>query len=437
VKIRKQIAVGSALLFGSTSVVTGVGLLSDSAGAGTGSVASGKDGVTPAETSNPLSLQANTPQQEMYEFIDGALKRNMAGSYGGTNLNSSGMQVVHIVGGPSMIASASSLVASAVSVGSTEKLQQPLPSASSVTYVDANYNLEQLNNMSEVIAQNQQGLAAQGIELGTWGVDIATNRLSVSVVQLDAAKSQIIQSLIGGTGLEISNVDQAPMAMSRQTDSTPWWGGDLINNVASGAGCTSGFPMIKGTATYNETAAHCGSGTFKQNGQGYGVSYDRQPGSDIQLITTYPGAATGTVWTGTTTGTADQIVDGVNNSQEVGGAACNDGYQWQNYGGTGSVVCGSIFLMNQCANIQTVGTICGLNIMTNSGQDVVIQGDSGGPVLTFKSSGVEALGMTSAGAGTCSLMSSGVYGCTELLYAPEALIELGLGATTMCGSAAC
>lgn len=433
---RKQITLGSALLVGSTSLVTGVGSLSNPTSAGGSGVASNKMPFVPGTISNALAIQANVPQQELYEIINGALQQTMPESYGGTNLDSSGQQIVHIIGGPSAIAKASSNVVAAIAGVASSKLPQPLPDISSITYVDAQFSLDQLNTMTNTLSANHDSLAAQGVVMGTWGVDITTNRLRVSIVGSNAAKTQVIQSLVASSAVEVASVNQAPMPMSRQTDGIPWYGGDLIGGP-SGAGCTSGFPMMKNGGSYNATTAHCGNGAFNQNGQGYGVSYDVHSSSDLQLITTYPGSAIGVVWTGSTTGSAYQGVQGVNNSQQVGGAACNDGYQWQNYGGTGSVVCGSILLMNQCANIATVGTICGLNVMTNSGQNVVIQGDSGGPVLTFKSNGVEALGMSFAGAGNCSLVTGGVYGCTELLYAPEAILELGLAASAMCGSTTC
>jgi len=272
------------------------------------------------------------------------------------NLDSNGNEVVHLVGNAATVSSIKSFVAS--TLAPHQGLALP---AASIQLVSATVPLTTLNTMEQTVSSNLQKLRQAGVDLESWGPDIVTNSLNVTVHDLTTQNKSTLESLFGGSqNLELESDTGVATTLSRTVDTGylgyPWLGGDqVINNI--GNECTSGFPMEENGATLNVTAGHCSGGTggnyaFTQGGHGYGFPYQRLDCygclGDWESITAYPGSATGYVYTGAINSSSNEIVGGVGGNQQTGEKACFDGYAWQADQGFGTVTCVTITQLNTC-----------------------------------------------------------------------------------------
>lgn len=382
----------------------------------------------------PSGLAPNAALQDFVDGVNAQLSSSMSASYGGIDIQSNAVNI-HVVGDSSAVSAVSGVVASVES-------QSPLSTLPNVavTYVPANVSLAQLDQMENDLTTAVSQLTAQGIQLLSWGPNVITNNLDVSVYNLTSAGSSAIEAIVGSSDVNITSSNQPNAAMAdRTTDSTPWFGGDLVN--APDGDCTSGFPMVdSNNVTYNLTAAHCGTGTITQNGQGYGVTYLSYQCSgcdgDAQLVTTYPGSAYGEVWTGGTDQSISEDTVAVGNSQFTGEKACNGGFFYQYDIDNGATPCGTITGINQCTQVPGVGTECGMNSASiNSTTTIAVQGDSGGPVYNYEPNGLQALGMVVSGE-NC-YQGPSYYACSTMFYVPQEVLEYIFRVNTLCLGGPC
>jgi hypothetical protein len=282
---------------------------------------------------------------------------------------------------------------------------QALP-ADKVAYVSATESLASLQSRQDQLTRAFASLEQQGVKISSYYPDIVNNTLDVTVQAFKQGDQDAIAQAIGNGNLIVTEgADATPY--SRATDSYPWFGGDWISSSTDS--CTSGFSMVDSSGvTYNSSAAHCDTtaghnDTFKQNGQGYGVTvrWERCNNcvGDSELISTYPGSSDGYVWQ---TNSATSRVGTVDTGQQVAGESmCADGYY--TFLQIGNESCGgTIVASNVCVTFDIV--VCGLIKATKS--SVIAQpGDSGGPIYNHNADGsLNARGLVTGGpcSGSCT-----------------------------------
>ncbi|WP_157467484.1 hypothetical protein [Frankia sp. QA3] len=337
-------------------------------GLATGASAEPQD--KPAVSTSGQALRA---APEIADSLGGAsadlgnqLRSSDSSCYGGLEQSGTAELTVHIVDRADCVSVKSRAARPSISAGTV-----------SVKTAPAAYSLVALEAKRDLVTKNIASLQAGGAGLSNWGVDVKTNRLHIGVAELTQAVQQRISSLLGGLAdVELTQDAGWTQTADRIVDVAPWYGGDRI--VGPVGPCTSGFSVFEpsnGDRTFNTTAAHCGYGTFKQGGNGYGITYvgnytEGGP-TDAQLVTTYPASAAGRVYT---TSNGSSPVKGWISSQVGGNKVCSDGsYTGEHCGGT-------INATDQCLYfMDSRKTICKLIVVYSPGFQP-IPGDSGGPV---------------------------------------------------------
>lgn len=200
-------------------------------------------------------------------------------------------------------------------------------SRSQITVEPAMVTLGALNSRRDMLTVNVDALRDRGTRMVYWAASVTTNTLEVGVEQLDARARADIVDVVGSDALTLREVRPNADA-SRTTDSSPWYGGDLLSPTPTGGSCTSGFSVRDGSGiTYNTTAGHCGNGTFKQDWQGYGVTVSMNHcnlcNGDDQTVSSYPGSSAGWVFTSSTGATK---VGFYALASYAGDIICTDGY---------------------------------------------------------------------------------------------------------------
>lgn len=253
-----------------------------------------------------------------------------------------------------------------------------------LTVVKAKHSLAFLQSEIARLQAAVPHFTSVGISFSMFGIDVRNNRIEVGVPKSDADIRKLVSDYFGDTSFVLTDVT-APRPATRTADSSPWTGGDWITATSGGYtfGCTSGFSMIDGNgATYNSAAGHCGSLTWRQNGAGYGVTlaalYCNYCIGDIQSISSFPGSASGAIWTSCQTCTNTNLVHTWANP------AANDVVVFNGY--VSGPRFGSVDLINTC--VQYIASVlfpttyvCGLDRAKSSAY-IVQHGDSGGPIVT-------------------------------------------------------
>jgi len=337
-------------------------------GVATGASAAPQD--KPSSSEPPTSLQAAPAISDslggVATSLDAQFNSSAAQCYGGLEQTGDGELTVHLLGGTGCASSKALATKASASTG-----------AVSVKTVAATYSLAALEAKRDVITRNIKSLQADGAALSNWGVDVKANRLHIGVLKLTPGVRARISSLLGGLdAVDITQDGGWNQTADRIVDSAPWFGGDRI--VGPVGACTSGFSVFdpaNGDRTFNTTAGHCGYGTFKQGGNGYGItyvgSYTEGGPTDAQIVTTYPASAAGRVYTSSN---GSNPVKGWIVTQVGGNKVCSDGSF------TGENCSGKIDATNQCLYFQdSRKTICKMIVVFSPGFQPK-PGDSGGPV---------------------------------------------------------
>lgn len=325
---------------------------------------------------------AKTAREALSSRLDAVLRGQSAGCYAGVRQADDGALVVSAVGGQNcvgaaVVASAQQAVAAEAPVWSLVAGAAPV-----VRVTNAQYSLAFLEVRRDSLTAKASQLRANGVTATNWGVDTQQNRLQVGLAQDTPAAEQAVRQATGG-GSEISFTQSAGWrATDRIVDHYSWTGGDRIVLQGGGA-CTSGFSLIDSQSrTFNSTAGHCGYGVYTQGGNGYGKTinaswYEGGP-TDAQVISTYPVAARGRIWS--------NLPGSTNGSFPVKGWILTSGQQGGNTVCTSATFSGDhcdakINNNNQCIYFQNVNkTTCKL-ITAFSPSYRLIPGDSGGPVF--------------------------------------------------------
>ncbi len=186
--------------------------------------------------------------------------------------------------------------------------------------------------------------------------------------------------------LTIRGTGKTLVPMSRNADTSPFWGGALIQNGTYV--CSTGVSVFSGTTSGITTAWHCGLGTWvaHDNGATLGTIWSgkRSQARDTEVIQTSsgPSAYIG-AWNSTSSRLVYRAERPANNTR-----ICSNG------GVTGET-CGNTYVrgINMFVNVQGVGTVGpGFWLLTEEvcggSQCGIIQGgDSGSPADSYASTG--------------------------------------------------
>ena len=148
--------------------------------------------------------------------------------------------------------------------------------STSYSVVDVAHSWAQLNALTLQIAQQHSTLLDRGIDLAMVGPDPSTNKVAISLKSYTPATAQAVSATYG-TGwtsvsamptnmtMHLTGLAASPAASINQgrfQDSTPFFGGDYIDNPGENAACTDGFVMIGAIHSQNHwlmTSGHCGT----------------------------------------------------------------------------------------------------------------------------------------------------------------------------------
>jgi hypothetical protein len=250
-----------------------------------------------------------------------------------------------------------------------------------------------LNTVADSIQNDYGTWQSQGVTIGAFGPDYATDKVVVYLQEYNPDAAASIVNAYGAGNVTVSPTPLTVQPASRTNDTAPWYGGDRINRVSSSGTtlCTSFFPMAlkSNGAAESLTAGHCGSGTWREGlgSAAYGstttvhfgnTSTDAElipVSSDAQYMWVDPTFTTRTITAYATTDAVNGVIatDGATTG-EVGGVIIEQ---------TGVRVC----YLNQCTTGQVYA--CQRN-----GTTAIQEGDSGGPVITgLVNARAEARGM--------------------------------------------
>ena len=248
----------------------------------------------------------------------------------------------------------------------------------------------QLQALADRLKSDQAAWNAQGITLTSWGPDIESNTVKLTLAHYTSDAEAALTSRYGAANISVLHQDLALSGSSnRDADTSPWWGGDFID--VAGSGCTSWFSLTS-TANhidYNATAGHCGLGNVynSRNGTNYqgDVLAGRQNwnngGSvDVEL---YPVSANEPrIWADPTT--QSRLVTSRSTGDPVNTLLCTGGY-------TNREVC-NVRIKNSDTYAAYNGKTIYHQVYCEQDNHVLAfsSGDSGGPVYAGKNGSAEA-----------------------------------------------
>ncbi len=259
-------------------------------------------------------------------------------------------------------------------------------------------SLATLTKLTDQLTSDQATWTAKGILFSSWGPDVDNDVVGLRLQNYTPAAAAALEAAYGPL-LKVSAVSEKAAASSRDVDSAPWFGGDII--VGPSPGCTSWFSTISGAgAAVSLTAGHCGSGTWTQAGHTFGTTSALHFGGpmDGQTIPVTSNAQ----YISSDPTSVDRTVTGVASTDTVGVLTCTDGQKDRE-------VC-NVRIDNPGQTVSYNGqTITGLVAAHQTGNLAAFTpGDSGGPVETTSGPNLaSAQGMIEAQAG--APYSSGWY----------------------------
>lgn len=310
-------------------------------------------------------------------------------NFAGERIISSGLEV-DVTDGPT--AHQRSLINSAAEAGIRHHEQlngvsdlQSVP----IHYRTVRWSLAQLNAVTNQIDRDFSMWAQHGINLTTWGPDIQSNTVTVSI---DPYRSEYAAQLVDTYGAEVT-VLQTPISAvasdSRTDDHPPYWfGADSLSKSENGNRlCTSWFaasgPQLGNVVM---TAGHCGSHHWWVADESVGTTSHLVFSGNIDAQVAGHGDPLDNVWADPHK--SHRVVEGVIDNNQTGLYFCTDG-------ATDREVC-DVKIVNTGRHVYYDGkTITGLvYAVQQDGRAAFTGGDSGGPVYTVEPNGtVMARGM--------------------------------------------
>lgn len=254
-----------------------------------------------------------------------------------------------------------------------------------VTFKIVDHSQAVLNALTDRIGADRNAWIAEGITLSAWGPDYSSNKVLIYLSSFSKSAADALAAKYG-TDLTIVSGDSVQYSpASRTTDTTPWYGGDLITTSAA---CTSWFSTSNASGQiFGLTAGHCGGGTWYTNGLVYGTTYSiAYPNFNIDAEVIPVSSNAGYIWADPNFST--RRVSAYSTTDPVGGLICTDG-------ATDREVCNVRIdqaNVTDCYSGQcTSGSVLAHQL---NGVHAFSGGDSGGPVETTLGDGTtEARGM--------------------------------------------
>jgi hypothetical protein len=292
-----------------------------------------------------------------------------------------------------------------------------------LSFALATYSLRQLRDVQNEAHVKEPWATASRPYLAQWYVDPKSNNVVLGVTQPTIALTSAAQQTFGA----MAHLTAAPRAFtaSRTADFSPWDGGDVIST--GNLTCTSGFSAYDttGLAHGELGAAHCSlhaGDVVNQNGATMGQVAYRQYGVgsgqlDFRFVdSSYTGSDSAPVVWGN--GGVSRIVTSSLTYRGIRGyQVCGSGSQ------TGENCNASVVSENICVTYQDGTSVCNLDeAASNDNSQLVIGGDSGGPVYHLNPGGdVQAVGIISG----CIPLNPGLTCSTEspqMLFTPVAVM---------------
>lgn len=257
-----------------------------------------------------------------------------------------------------------------------------------ISFRQVQASMAALTEVTNLLSADQVSWAEQGINLSAWGPDYSADNVSVHLAHYDLAAAEKLENTYGSI-VSVSPDAFSVGSSSRTADSAPWYGGDEIKMVSGNTStyCTSWFAVRNSSnSSIMPTAAHCGAGTWTQNGHTFGKVTSRtfSGAVDGELIPVTSNSYK--VWSDPTS--TSRVVTGEAGVETLNGLVCTDGY-------VDREVCNvQIVGVNQSISYDGV-TITGVTAANQKdGKAAFTPGDSGGPVeITSGSSSTLAEGM--------------------------------------------
>jgi hypothetical protein len=287
--------------------------------------------------------------------------------------------------------------------------------ATSYSIVDVRHSFAQLYALTLKMARQRDTWRDRSINLEMWGPDPTTNKVAVSLESYSSAAARSLYASYGTSWMSVStrslnmnlqqvgSTPQFSVNQGRFQDSTPFYGGDFIENAGDNAGCTDGFVMTGATHPDNRwlmTDGHCGSRTWYTNlthfyvlgatSTNYFHGYGGNTDYDVQTIGLTGGfTAWGDVWGNNYTvyNPYTTLTPGKGQGITFDGAITGEVHD------IGVTTAGP-----ECLSTNG-GTICGVGVAGSTTGKVICQdGDSGGPVYerTSTAGEVQAVGLITA-----------------------------------------
>ena len=270
--------------------------------------------------------------------------------------------------------------------------------------------------------------AKRGIRLSTWGPDLTSDKVSVTLAKYSAQAAAAITARYGAAWVAVSTQAVTVNASSSRTDDfSPWYGGDEVSHFLYTSGgknfysiCTTGFGLVSGSTYYIPTAGHCIESNFSSSftnpgGGSFGTFIGYTSTHDTLLLQTSDN--NGVIWSDPTSVT--RTISGVASTDPINGLICTDGL-------TNREVCSvKIESTNQnvsyAINGQTTTVTNLVYACQTAGKSAFSGGDSGAPVETTIGSGQA----TARG----GLLANGGGNASCGWYLPERYVESDWGVT--------
>ena len=294
-----------------------------------------------------------------------------------------------------------------------------------LTFLKASHTRLQLLAVHSQVTREFSGLAARGIWLVSWFPGInGDTREQIGVLNLTRADARLLRHLFGARNVVLQNVPPAdvPRTTGRDSDSSPWNGGD--NESSHDIGCTSGAGITYNGSQYMVTAAHCyepGWGIYNafagDSGPEMGTEHSRDVsngGDDTALVSM---AVSDLIWTGGYNVPVRTVVYGSATNRD-GDKVCNEGA----YSGE---VCSVV--QNEALGCISAGPYTGLSgdryecdiveATSTTGTDIADEaGDSGAPVIRYLSGELNVAGIVSAASGVVPCQFNVSATCYDTVY---------------------
>ena len=322
-------------------------------------------------------------------------------------------------------------------VGVTVVVQAvPLSAASEIAARDAMLAAINHNGHWEINGATVDSVAilpdGSGLQVSYQPASATSSAATMKSKASSASASQVSALLSGLAGVPVSVALGAPVAStSRQSDTSPWYGGAAVHAPVTGYYCSSSF-SVTGVSDYADrmiTGAHCtwdgtsdaSAGTWTTWGTPTGTiigdTKELSTKWDALAIKVTKGYNVGRVWDGPFNTTTQ--------SQGVTGSATNNVGDYVCADGANSGAHCNILIDNDNTSL-TVNIYRMYSLITGSapsGSIAVAGGDSGGPVFSstdYTKPGRIAKGVIVAGVftKTCPATEVGTTCYTRLFYSP-------------------